>query len=454
MNIIVIGGGKVGETLCKEISLDSATSVTLIEQNEKVLDKILSKFDIQGIQGSGTDIDVLLDSGIKECDFFIAVSQKDETNIISCIMAKKLGAKYTIARVRETEYSKDIQFMRDTLGISKIINPDLEASYDIYRMVKYVYATTVETFMDNKVSLVGLIITNKMNIVNMYLKDFRKKYDVIICMIQRDNEVFVPTGDSQIMVDDVIYVTGSSGNMQEFYENIGFAGEKPLKTAMLIGGGKLTTYLLPLLKRMISQIKIIEIDYDRAKKMSEEYSDVSVICGDGTDQDFLDEMNIEKFDVCISLTGIDEENALISMYAAQQGVRKTITKMNRLSILKVIRSERIKSVVTPKRIIADSITRTIKSMLNAEGSNVEKMYTLANDEVQALQFKVSSNSKMIGVLFENAKIKSNTIIAVISRNGILFFPTGKDELKAGDRVIVVTKQSGFSDIDDILEPIF
>ena len=188
--------------------------------------------------------------------------------------------------------------------------------------------------------------------------------------------------------------------------------------------------------------------------MSEEYSDVSVICGDGTDQDFLDEMNIEKFDVCISLTGIDEENALISMYAAQQGVRKTITKMNRLSILKVIRSERIKSVVTPKRIIADSIIRTIKSMLNAEGSNVEQMYTLANDEVQALQFKVSSNSKMIGVLFENAKIKSNTIIAVISRNGILFFPTGEDELKTGDRVIVVTKQSGFSDIDDILEPIF
>lgn len=450
MNIIVIGGGKVGETLCREISSDNSNSVTLIEQNEKILDKMLSKFDIQGVHGSGTSVDILIEAGIENCDFFIAVSQKDETNIIACIIAKKLGAKYTIARVREKEYTNHIEFVRDSLGISKIINPDLEASYNIYRMVKYIYAASVETFMDNKVSMVGLIINDKTTITNMQIKDVRKKHDVIICIIQRDTEVIIPTGDSHILDGDIIYVTGAPANMQIFYDEVGFTNERPLKTAMLVGGGKLTSYLLPLLKRMIKEIKIIEIDYNTAKKISEDNSDVSVICGDGTDQDFLDEMNIEKFELCISLTGIDEENALISMYAAQKGVRKTITKMNRLSILKVIKAEQIKSVITPKRIIADSIIRTLRSLENAQGSNVEQLYTLANDEVQALQFKVSSSSKLVGVMFEYAQFKKDTIIAVISRNNTMFFPTGKDELRAGDRVIVVTKNTDFTDLDDIL----
>jgi trk family potassium uptake protein len=198
-------------------------------------------------------------------------------------------------------------------------------------------------------------------------------------------------------------------------------------------------------------IKVIELDYKRAKKLSEQYSDVSVICGDGTDQDFLDEMMIENQDCCISLTGIDEENALISMFAAQRGVKKTITKINRLAILKVIRSEEVKSIITPKRIIADAILRSIRSIKNAKGSNVEQLYTLAGDEVQALQFKAHPKSKLIGKSLETIKLKNNTIIAVISRNNTLFFPTGKDAILEEDKVLVVTKHIDFSDLDDILE---
>ena len=444
MNIIIIGGGKVGETLCREISSESSCDVTLIEKNEKVLDKMQSKFDIQGIAGSGTSVDILREAGIENCDFFIAVSQKDETNIIACIMAKKLGAKYTIARVREREYSAHMDFVKESLGISKIINPDLEASYDIYRMMKYIHATSVEVFMDNKVSMVGIVINEDSKITNMYLKDFRKLFDVIVCIIQRDMDVFIPTGESQILDGDIIYVTGSSTNMQNFYAKVGYMGEKTLKSV-------LSSYLLPLLKRMNIDIKVIELDYKRAKKLSEQYSDVSVICGDGTDQDFLDEMMIENQDCCISLTGIDEENALISMFAAQRGVKKTITKINRLAILKVIRSEEVKSIITPKRIIADAILRSIRSIKNAKGSNVEQLYTLAGDEVQALQFKAHPKSKLIGKSLETIKLKNNTIIAVISRNNTLFFPTGKDAILEEDKVLVVTKHIDFSDLDDILE---
>lgn len=451
MNIIIIGGGKVGETLCREISSESNCDVTLIEKNEKVLDKMQSKFDIQGIAGSGTSVDTLREAGIENCDFFIAVSQKDETNIIACIMAKKLGAKYTIARVREREYSAHIDFVKESLGISKIINPDLEASYDIYRMMKYIHATSVEVFMDNKVSMVGIVINEDSKITNMYLKDFRKLFDVIVCIIQRDMDVFIPTGESQILDGDIIYVTGSSTNMQNFYAKVGYMGEKTLKSVLIVGGGKLSSYLLPLLKRMNIDIKVIELDYKRAKKLSEQYSDVSVICGDGTDQDFLDEMMIENQDCCISLTGIDEENALISMFAAQRGVKKTITKINRLAILKVIRSEEVKSIITPKRIIADAILRSIRSIKNVKGSNVEQLYTLAGDEVQALQFKAHPKSKLIGKSLETIKLKNNTIIAVISRNNTLFFPTGKDAILEEDKVLVVTKHIDFSDLDDILE---
>ena len=260
MNIIIIGGGKVGETLCREISCEASCDVTLIEKNEKVLEKMQSKFDIQGIAGSGTSVDILREAGVENCDFFIAVSQKDETNIISCIMAKKLGAKYTIARVREREYSSHIDFVKESLGISKIINPDLEASYDIYRMMKYVHATSVEVFMDNKVSMVGIVINEHSKITNMYLKDFRKMFDVIVCIIQRDIDVFIPTGDSQILDGDIIYVTGSSSNMQKFYAQVGYTGEKAIKSALIVGGGKLSSYLLPLLKRMNIDIKVIEID--------------------------------------------------------------------------------------------------------------------------------------------------------------------------------------------------
>lgn len=450
MNIIVVGGGKVGEMLCRELSSEKIYSLTLIEQNERVLNKLLSRFDIQGINGSGTNIDTLRESGIAQCDFFIAVSQKDETNIIACIIAKKLGAKYTIARVRDREYSLHLDFVRQTLGISQIINPDLEASYDIYRIVKYTYATNVENFMDNRVSMVGVSIDETSIIADMYLKDFRKKFDVIVCIIQRDAEVFIPTGDSQIKPGDIIHVTGTSENMLDFYSKVGFLKEKPLKSALIIGGGKLSGYLIPLLKRLNIDIKIIEINYEMAKKLSEQYSHVSIINGDGTDQDFLDEMMVDSYDTCITLTGIDEENALISIYASQKGVRKTITKMNRLSILNVINRDHVKSIITPKRIIVDKIMKTIRSKVSTSGSNVQQLYTLANDEVEALQFKIGGKSKATNTPLEKIKLKSNTIIAFILRDDTFFFPTGKDLLMENDKVLVVTKHNDFTDIDDIL----
>lgn len=451
MNIVVVGGGKVGEILCKELSNEENYNLTLIETNERVLDKIISKFDIQGVCGSGTNIDILKESGVQDSDFFIAVSQKDETNIISCIIAKKLGAKFTIARVRDRDYSVNMDFVRDSLGISQIINPDFEASYSIYRMVKYEYATNVENFMNNKVSMVGVFVEESSSIANMYIKDFRKNFDVIVCIIQRGIEVFIPNGDSQILPSDIIHVTGTSQNMQKFYSEVGFLKKKPLKSALIVGGGKLTANLIPLLKRLMSDIKVIELDHETAKRLSEEVSsDVSIIHGDGTDQDFLDEMAVESYDSCISLTGIDEENALISLYATKKGVRKTITKMNRLSILKVIDVEKIKAIITPKRIIADKIIRSVRSRLNAYGSNVEQLYTIANDEVEALQFKINANSKVVGIALENLKIKANTIVAFILRDKELFFPIGKDMILEDDKVLIVTKNNDFTDIDDIL----
>lgn len=450
MDIIIMGGGKVGEMLCKKLSPMENCNITLIEKNEAVLNRLLSKFDISGVCGSGIDVKTINEAPIAKADLFVAVSEKDDTNIISCVMAKQLGANQTIARVRGWEYSGNLEFLKNAMGISRVINPDKEAAYSIYRTVKYPYAVSIETFIGSNVSIIGVYIDKESIVKGIALKEFRKKFNVIVCVIQRDTEVLIPNGDSRIFEGDIIYVTGQPQDMQEFYQEVGFLNEKPLKKAMIVGGGKISYYLLPLLARLKMQITIIENDYDMAKKLSSIYDDISVMNGDGTDQDYLDELGIDSYDTFISLTGVDEENALASLFANERGVKKIITKINRTVITRLFDREKIKSIISPKRVIADEIIRMARSQLSAAGSNLQGLYTIADEQVEALQFLITEKSKVLGISLLDMNIKENTIIAYIIRDGKLFFPTGTDCIKDADTVLIVTKNTEIIDIDDIL----
>lgn len=449
MNIVIAGGGKVGEVLCRELSLEG-NDIILIEQTERVLERIINKNDITGLVGNAASYETQVEADVTTCDIFIAVTPEDEVNIISAIIAKKLGAKHTIARVRNPEYAGHMDFMREGLGITMMINPEMEAAKDIARVIRFTEALSVEQFADGKVNIIEIEINGDSKLADTKIEDFRKNYgNVLICAISREDYVFIPSGDTQLKKGDHIFITGSRKDLTKSYRKIGLKQEK-LRSALIIGGGRVTQYVLDMLSEMRMELKVIENRPAIAKELSEQYPKAVVIEGDGTDQEFLREERIELYDTVISLTGVDEENMLISLFALNQGVKKTITKVNRTDLLKILGPIGLQSIVTPKRLIANEIIRFVRSLHTHDGSNMEALFRIADNQVEALQFRVPKHSKVTNQQLQHMNLKDNLLVAYIVRNKKLIFPTGKDVIRPGDQVIIVTTKRSLENIEDIL----
>lgn len=451
MKIIVVGGGKVGEFLCQELS-DEENDIILIEKDPKTLHRVFSSNDIQAVEGNGASLEVLKEVGVKETDVFISVTESDETNIISAMIAKKLGARYTIARVRNPEYNSDREFVRETLGIYTMINPEEEAASLIYRSIKYPKALNVEEFADAKVNIVELIIRRGSPMENMSLKSFKHRYpQLLICIVERDEESFIPSGDTVLESEDRIHVTGAHRSLTDLYKIIG-DDLKPLQNVMIIGGGTIAYYLTSKLLKAGKHVKIIEADEKRANELAASFEEAVVIHADGTDESILEEEGIDQTDVCVALTGIDEENAILSMVAKSKGAVKTVTKINRTAMLRLIDRFDLDTIITPKRVIADKIIRFVRSLANTNGSTIENMHKLANRSVESIQFKVSEHFSGLRTPLSDLQIKSGILIAIIIRNHQIIYPTGSDQIRAGDRVIIITKRKNLNDLEDILVP--
>lgn len=449
MNIVIAGGGKVGEVLCKELSLEGH-NIVLIEKDQKILERIINKNDVNGLVGSATSYETQVDANVPSCDIFMAVTSGDEINIISAIIAKRLGATHTIARVRNPEYAGHVDFMREGLGITMMINPELEAAKDISRVIRYTEALSVEQFSNGRVNIVEIEANEKSGLADLPMSQFRTRFgNVLICAVSRDNSVFIPRGDSQLRTGDHIFVTGSHKDLTKLYAKTGLK-QKKLRSAMIIGGGRVAYYLLDMLLEMNMELKIIENNPKVAKKLSEIYPRVVIVEGDGSDQEFLQEERIELYDTVISLTGVDEENLLISLFALNQGVKKVITKVNRTDLLKLMGNVGMHSIITPKRLIANEMIHFVRSVHSEEGKNVEALFRIADNQVEAIQFRVPSKSKVINKTLMELDTKENILIAYIVRNKKLIFPTGQDMMKPGDRVIVVTAIKALDSIEDIL----
>jgi len=451
MKIIIVGAGKVGELLCKDLAIEG-NDITLIEEDPKILDRILSSSDIMGLVGNGANCEVLKEASVETADIFIAVTHSDEINIISSVIAKKMGAKYTIARVRNPEYSSQMKFMSDSLGIDIMLNPEAEAAFFIARNLEFPNALNVETFAGNKVNLVEILVEKDTYLDGIKLMEFKNKYfaSLLVCIVKRGQEIHIPTGNFILQAGDRIYVTGIQSELSKFYKSLGHK-EKRIKSVIIIGGGRITYYLTDMLLEKMMDIKIIEINEDKARELSGIYENAVIVHGDGTDSELLDEERFGEYDACISLTGIDEENIILSMYANKLGIKKTITKINGISLFNVLELVGLQSIVTPKKIIADYIIRIVRSLVSSQGENIETLYRLVDNNVEAIEFKVPENSDVINIPLKDLDTKDNLLIAYILRNGLLIFPGGLDVLKPKDRVIIVTTEKFLDDINKILK---
>lgn len=449
MKIVIVGAGKVGEVLCRELCYENH-EITLIELNEKRLNSMIGMCDISGILGSGALEANQREAGVHNCDIFIAVMPNDDTNLIAAITAKMIGARYVIARVRSPEYSKQMAFLRESLGITVMINPELEAAREIMSGMRFPDALSVEHFAHGLVNIVEYILPENSDLANQQLRDVRRQHgDVLICMIMRDDDIIIPDGSTKLEVGDHLFVTGQDVEISCFTSWSNNKHQR-IKSALIIGGGRITRYLLPRLEELRIRTKVIEVDEEIAEQLAADFPKVVVVNSDGTNQAILHEESVENYDAVIAVTGIDEENILISIYAAHVGVNKTVTKVNRTDLLNVLKNAGLKTILTPYRIISNQIVRFVRSLTNSEGSNIEAFYGLADGRVEILQFRVSEGNQVSDIPLADLNIKPGLLIACIVRGRDIIYPRGESCIHLGDEIIIVTTHPRFDDVNDIL----
>ena len=450
MKIIIVGCGKVGATIAEQLNSEGH-DITIIDQDASAIQAITESIDVMGMTGNGAVYPVQMEAGIQEADLLIATTNSDELNMLCCLIAKKAGNCHTIARIRNPEYSSEIRFIREELNLSMAINPELAAAREISRLLKFPSAIKIDTFAKGRVEILKFKIPESSALHQMKVHEVMPKTgcSVLICAVERGEDVVIPNGDFALQSGDKVSIIASPSESIKFFRQVGIENNSA-RSVMLVGGGRISYYLAKMLKDTPIKITIIEKDYERCRMLSQELPHVSVIHGDASDQQLLQEEGIRQTDAFASLTGFDEENIMLSLYAASQSKAKLITKVNRIAFEDVIGSMNLGSVIYPKLITADTILQYVRAMQNSLGSNVETLYKIVANRAEALEFRVGKESPLIGIPLENLDLKPNLLVACINRGGRILTPRGRDSMEAGDTVIIVTTNTGLNDLKDIL----
>ena len=451
MKIIRVGCGKVGTTLAEQLNRENH-DITLIDTNEEAIQNISNSADVMGVTGNGAVYQVQMEAGIQDADLLIATTNSDELNMLCCLIAKKAGNCHTIARIRNPEYSSEIRYIREELNLSLAINPELAAAREIARLLRFPSAIKIEPFAKGRIELLKFLIPEHSLLNDMRVMDVvnRLKSNVLICVVERGNDVVIPDGNFVMKKGDKISFIASHQESADFFKKAG-VDNNIVKSAMFVGGGKLTHYLCRLLEDTKIKIKIIERDEERCRQLSELLPKAMIIHGDGTDEQLLLEEGIRQTEAFASLTGFDEENIMLSLYASSQSKAKLITKVNKIAFENVINSLNLGSLIQPKMLTAEIILQYVRAMQNSMGSsNIETLYKIAADKAEALEFRVKEGSPVLGIPLEKLKLIDNLLVACINRGGTIITPRGKDTVEAGDTVIVVTTHTGLNDLTDIL----
>ncbi len=451
MKIIIAGVGKLGEYLAKELSLDG-NEITIIDYRVFDNKALVNNEDVYYINGNALDSNILLDAGVRDADLLISVMDKDEKNIMCCFLGKKLGVKKTIARVRTPEYSSSINLLKEDLGLSMTINPEYMTAAHIARILSIPSALDSISFFKGRVSMVSIKVKEKSPLIGLTITGLSKKLKkrVIICAIERNNETIIPKGNQKLELGDKIYITGTRDQILSFLQFVNLVLEKTKK--VLIGGGSNTgVYLAQMLIEMGMYVKIIEINEGRCRELSELLPKVLVINGDVSNQNLLYEEGIENYDSFVSLNNIDEENIVHSMFAKGINIPTVIAKVNHINLDGVLERADIDTVVTPHKIACNQIVRYIRAMQNSSNSSCESIYKFGEDKFLMLEYNVKHGFKGLNVKLRNLKLVNDILVVAILRGRNIIFPTGNDEIKEKDDLIIVTSQeNNIKDLNDIL----
>ena len=450
MDIIIVGCGKVGESLAAELGTEG-NNVTVVDENPAKVKYVATKYDIMGVIGNGATREAQTEAGVDTADLLIAVTGSDELNLLCCLMAKKSGGCQTIARIKNPDYAKDAPYLRDELGLAMVINPEYAAAEEISRILKFPTAIKVETFSKGRVELLKFRLPENSPLVGLSLKDamIRFRSNVLVCTVERGEEAYIPKGDFVFAERDVISIIASSRSANDFLKKIQFKSQA-VKNVSIIGGGDMTHYLCELLSKSGISIKVIEKKSEVCDELAGKFDSVTVINGDPADEDVLREERVAKSDAFIALTGLDEENILLSLFAKNEGSKKVITRINRIEYNGVISKLDLDSIIYPKNLTADMIIRYVRAKQNTQGSNLETLYNLIRGEVEVAEFTVKENSPIIGKPLSELKFKDGALIAAIIRGKQLIVPRGGAIIEPGDSVVTVTKLLYMRDVSDLL----
>ena len=452
MKIIIVGDGKVGFTLAEHLSQEEH-DVTIIDTSDDALRRASEALDVMCVKGNGASISALRESGVDTADIIIAATSMDEINMVCCLTAKRLGAKFAIARVRNIEYAAELSSLKKQLGLDLVINPENSTAVEIARLLRFPTAANIETFYRGRVELIGFRLREGDFLCGspLYQLDPRvKSLPMLICAVERGEQVIIPDGSFVPLPEDKLYLIGQPVGISQFFKLLGRYTPK-IKKAFIVGGGRISHYLTAILENMGLKVKIVEKSMDRCRHLSEVLPRTTVICGDGTDQDLLEAEDAAGTDAFVALTDRDEDNLIISLYAMQQGIPKVVAKCNRQNYAGIARAVGLDSVISPKLITANHILQVVRGMENSKGSVMNALYKIAGGHAEAMEFVVNDTTRNLGVPLKDLRLKKGILIAVLVHQNRIVIPEGSSCISQGDTVIVVSRDNGILDVNDIYE---
>ena len=451
MKIIIVGCGNVGATLAEQLS-NEGHDIVVIDVREQVVQNISTSYDVLGIVGNGSSFNVQSEAGVEEADLLIAVTGQDELNLLCCLIAKKAGACHTIARVSNPLYSREISFIKEELGLSMVINPQLAAAQEMARLLRFPSALRVDSFVKSRVELINYRLEEKNPLCSMTLKEMSAKLrcEILIPVVERGEEIIIPDGNFKLQAKDQISIVGTQNQTMEFFKKLGVP-TAAAKNVMIIGGGRTSIYLAKQLLSMGIKVKIIERDAKHCEELLEMLPKAMVICADATDKDLLIEEGLMDTEAFVATTNFDEENIMLALYAKSCSNAKRITKVHRVSYEEIINGLDVGSIIYPMYITAETIVKYVRAMKNSIGSNIETLYRLNDNRVEAVEFLIKEDAPVVGIPLQDLKLKPNMLIGCITHKGKVMIPKGQNIIEVGDTVILITTQKGLHDIRDAVK---
>lgn len=452
MRIIVVGCGKVGQTIVRGLSKEEH-DIAVIDVDPAVTEDVSEQYDVLGVVGNGASYSVLQEAGVEAADLLIAVTDSDEQNLLCCLFARKVGRCSTIARVRNPVYSQEIGYIKEELGLSMTVNPEFAAAEEIARILRFPSAIKIETFSGGHAELLQFVIPEGSVLDGAALNELPGKLGsaILIGAVERGDDAIIPGGDFVLRSGDTISIVSAPRDAKKFFAKLGVDIHR-VNGTLIAGGGKIAFYLAKMLMSSGIRVKIVESDRKRCEELAEALPGALVLCADASDQEVLREEGIETCDSFVSLTGIDEQNIFMSLFVRQVNPRaKVITKSNRINMDCILGKLGLDSLIHPKDLTSDSIIRYVRAMQNSIGSNVETLYNVIEDKVEALEFIIRKKSPVVGIPLADLAIKKDVLVASIIRGGRTIMPSGSTTIEVGDSVVIFTTSRGYGDITDILE---